>query len=71
MMKTLILTLALASTSVFADPVFLNIPAEHSGSPAMSIPTASYETCGDLMTKLSTEEDKNFYMSCSTVPLES
>ena len=68
MMKSLILTLLL-STSAFAQPVFLNIPAEHNGSPAMTIPTASHETCEDLMVKMSKEEDANFYLSCSIVPL--
>ncbi len=68
-MKSLLLTLLL-STSAFAQPVFLNMPAEHNGSPAMTIPTASQETCEQLMVKLAKEENTNFYMSCSIVPLE-
>lgn len=69
-MKSLLTTLALLfSTSVLAQPVFLNIPAEHTGAPAMTIPTASHETCEDLMIKLSKEDHSNFYMSCSIIPL--
>lgn len=71
MMKTLFATFALLlSTSVLAQPVFLNIPAEHTGAPAMTIPTASQDTCEDLMIKLSKEQNANFYMSCSIIPLE-
>jgi biopolymer transport protein ExbD len=68
-MKTLLLFLML-STSAIAQPVFLNIPAEHNGSPAMTIPTASQQTCEQLMVKLAKEDKQNFYLSCSIVPLE-
>lgn len=68
-MLTLIASLMLSS-AVVAQPVYLNIPAEHTGAPAMTIPTASHDSCEDLMVKLSKEDNQNFYMSCSIVPME-
>lgn len=68
-MKTLIAMMMLTTTA-FAQPVFLNMPSEHSGAPAMSIPTASQDACENLMVKLSKEDNANYYMSCSIVPFE-
>lgn len=69
-MKTLTLLAMLmsASTMAIAQPVYLNIPAE-AGSPAMTIPTASQQTCEQLMMKLSRTDESNFYLSCSIVPM--
>ena len=67
-MKFLLATLLLSSTA-FAEPVFLNIPSEHNGSPAMTIPTASHQECEKLMVKLSKEQETNFYLSCSIEPM--
>ncbi|MGD2118234.1 MAG: hypothetical protein PVG66_07740 [Chromatiales bacterium] len=69
-MKSLILSLLL-TTSAFAQPVFLNIPAETNGSPAMTIPTANQQTCERLMNKLAKEPGTNFYLSCSVIPMVS
>ena len=59
------------STSALAQPVFLNIPAEFDGSPAMTIPTANQDTCERLMNQLAKYPDQNFYLSCSIVPMVS
>ena len=69
-MKTIFATLLLlvVSSAVSAETVFLNIPAEGEDVPAMTIPTASQESCERLMIELAKEENSNFYLSCSTVP---
>jgi len=68
-MKNLLLTILLgATTTAVAQPVFLNITAENSTSPAQTIPTASQDECGKLMTTLAKQENENFFMSCSIVP---
>ena len=70
-MKTLIATLLLVvSSAVSAQTIFLNIPAESHDIPAMTIPTASQESCERLMNELSKEQDSNFYLSCSIVPFD-
>jgi len=70
-MKTLFATLLLVvSSAVSAQTVFLNIPAESEKVPAMTIPTASQDSCERLMNELSKEKDSNFYLSCSIVPFD-
>ncbi|MBT8438383.1 MAG: hypothetical protein HKP55_08560 [Gammaproteobacteria bacterium] len=70
-MKTLLATLLLVvSSALSAQTVFLNIPAESESVPAMTIPTASQDSCERLMNKLSREKDSNFYLSCSIVPFD-
>ena len=68
-MKTL-LAMMMLTTTAFAQPVFLNMPSEHTGAPAMSIPTASQNDCENLMVKLSKADEANYYMSCSIVPFK-
>ncbi len=70
-MKTLFATLLLlVNASLSAQTVFLNIPAEGKNVPAMTIPTASQQSCERLMKELSKEKDSNFYLSCSIVPFD-
>jgi len=70
-MKTLLATLLLVvSSAASAQTVFLNIPAESENVPAMTIPTASQDSCERLMNELSKEKDSNFYLSCSIVPFD-
>lgn len=68
-MKTLALLLSLISGDLLAGTIFLNIASENEKVPALSIPTANDEQCGELMMKLAKTPGTNFYLSCSSYPL--